>query len=172
MRRDLIATIGEEELNLQVESSDNGTWRIVIDGRERVVDASQVRPGTWSLLIGGRSYIVDLDRHKRGTTALSQSAEVGIEIEDAKRKRLARAVAEGRGAAAGKGEEIAAPIAGKVVKLLVSTGDEVAAGQGVIVLEAMKMENEISAERGGSVKEIHVQPGASVETHDPLLTLA
>lgn len=170
MRRDFVATIGEDERTLLVETSDNGTFRVVVDGRERLVQATRVRPGTWSLLIDGRSYVVDLDRRKRGTVALAESTETRLLVEDAKRKRLARAVS-GRDASAGKGEVIAAPIAGKVVKLLVAPEEEVSAGQGVIVLEAMKMENEISAERGGTVKTIHVQPGASVETHDLLVTL-
>ena len=67
---------------------------------------------------------------------------------------------------------VAAPIAGRVVKLLVGVGDDVVAGQPVAVLEAMKMENEILAERGGKVSALHVQPGVTVDTQDPMVTLA
>ena len=119
----------------------------------------------------GRSYVVDLDARKRGTVALSQATEAALKVEDAKQRRLAEAVAS-RGTGTGRGEVITAPIAGKVVKILVAPGDEVEPGQGVAVLEAMKMENEIHSESGGKVEAVHVQPGASVETHDKLITLA
>jgi biotin carboxyl carrier protein len=59
-----------------------------------------------------------------------------------------------------------------VVKLLVEVGATVAAGEGVAVLEAMKMENEIKADRGGVVSAVHVRPGQSVETQETLVSLA
>ena len=65
-----------------------------------------------------------------------------------------------------------APIAGKVVKVLVEVGATVAAGQGVIVLEAMKMENELTAERGGTVAKIHKAAGEPVDSGELLVTLA
>ncbi len=60
---------------------------------------------------------------------------------------------------------------GRVVALLVDEGDEVEPGQGVVVLEAMKMENEIAAEHGGVVTKVHVEPGQAVEGGDPLFEL-
>ena len=64
-----------------------------------------------------------------------------------------------------------APIAGKVVKIFVEVGAEVEPGQAVVVLEAMKMENEIKASRAGRVSTIHVAPGASVETRAKLVSI-
>ena len=70
-----------------------------------------------------------------------------------------------------RGETLRAPIAGKVVKVLVAVGDEVAAGSPVIVLEAMKMENELVAERGGKVTAVNKQAGQAVDTGDVLVEL-
>lgn len=169
MRRELCATIGDSDVDIVVENTTDGRWLVVIGGVERHVDAVEVRPGTWSLLIDGQSYVVDLDRTERGTVVHSGGSETHIDIDDARRKRLARAVKRN---SAGRGEVVKAPIAGKVVKLLVAEGESVASGQGVAVLEAMKMENEIKADRGGAVSAVHVQPGQSVETQEPLVTLS
>lgn len=171
MRRELIATAGNEEISIAVEPYDSGRWRVSIGDRSYLVDAKPVRPGTWSLLIDGRSYVIDLDERKLGCTILAPAVETVIKLEDARRKRLAEAVAGHGGAGAG-GEVIGAPIAGKVVKVLVAPGDQIAPGQSVAVLEAMKMENELKAERGGTVSTVHASAGQSVDTGDKLVTLA
>lgn len=171
MRRELIITLADQERTVTVEPQAEGRWRVVVDGREHLVDARQVRAGTWSLLVEGCSYVVDLDQGKRGTGVLVGGAEGMIAVDDARRRRLARAVGRSDASAA-RGEVIRAPIAGKVVGIAVSPGDVVEVGQSVGVLEAMKMENEIKSERGGTVQSIHVQAGQSVDTGDILVTLA
>jgi biotin carboxyl carrier protein len=170
MRRELIVTAGDRDVEVSVESQEECRLRLTIDGRQRLVEARRVRPGTWSVLVDGRSYLVDLDDRKRGTVALAGGSETPLEVEDARRRRLALAARRDDIAAAG--ERIDAPIAGKVVKILVEPGEEVTAGQGVCVLEAMKMENEIKADRGGKVAELHVRPGQSVDTGESLVTLS
>ncbi len=169
MRHELSATLGGREVAITVERGSDGQWRVAVDGGPpRPVDAVEIRPGTWSLLVDGRSLLVDVDRRAGGTALLVAGEEVRVELADARRSRLAQAVGARPGA---RGELIRAPIAGKVVKLLVATGAEVTAGQGVAVLEAMKMENEIRADRGGEVDTIHVGPGQSVESGELLVTL-
>jgi biotin carboxyl carrier protein len=170
MRRELVARVGTEEKSVIVEPGGDGRWRVVIDGAEHLVDAREVRPGTWSLLIDGRSWLVDLDARKRGTTASARNAEIPVAVEDARKRRLAQAAAKVDAERSGD-EVVSAPIAGKVVKILAQPGDKVAAGKAVVVLEAMKMENEINSVHGGVVKQVHVQPGQSVETADKLITL-
>ncbi|MGE5185387.1 MAG: biotin/lipoyl-containing protein, partial [Acidobacteriota bacterium] len=96
------------------------------------------------------------------------ASEAMLQVEDALHRRLAQA-AQPRTAA--RGETLRAPIAGKVVKVLVAPGDVVAPGTAVIVLEAMKMENEIVAERGGTVTAVHKQAGQAVDTGDLLIEL-
>jgi len=173
MRQEYAATIGrpgkQPDKNVTAERTDDGRWRVVVDGEEKLVDAVMIRPGTWSLIVDGRSYLVDVDKRKRATAVLVNASETNIALEDARRKRLASLVT--RKDSGGTGEVIVAPITGKLVKLLVAVGDKVEAGQAVAVIEAMKMENEIAAERGGTVKKIHAEAGTSIETHDQLVTL-
>ncbi len=170
-RREISATVEGREVSVTVEPGADGRWQVAIDGQAlRLIDAVEIRPGTWSLLVDGASLVVDVDRRAHELALLFGGEEAGIELVDASRRRLAQAVGHG-GRSAARGEVVRAPIAGKVVKLLVAAGDEVAADQGVAVLEAMKMENEIKAERGGVVETVHVRPGQSVETREPLFTL-
>jgi len=170
MRHELQATLGGRDVTITVERGRDGRWQVAVDGGpSRAVDAVEIRPGTWSLLVDGRSIVVDVDRRSASTALLVGGEEVKLELVDARRSRLAQAVGAGR--AGTRGELVRAPIAGKVVKLLVDAGAEVSAGQGVAVLEAMKMENEIRADRGGAVETIHVKPGQSVDSGELLVTL-
>lgn len=139
-----------------------------MDGAEQLVDAHAVRPGTWSLVVAGKSWVVDLDRRRTGIAASVGDSEVVLQVEDALHKRLASAAGV---RAHASGESIRAPIAGKVVKVVVAVGDQVAAGAAVIVLEAMKMENELAAERGGTVAAIHKAAGQAVDTGDLLVEI-
>ena len=127
-----------------------------------------MRPGSWSLIIAGRSYLVDLDHRRGGIAASVGASSVMLRVEDALHRRLATAAGD---RAAARGEAIRAPIAGKVVKVLVAVGDQVAPGGAVIVLEAMKMENELAAERGGTVSAIHRAAGQAVDTGDLLVEI-
>jgi glutaconyl-CoA/methylmalonyl-CoA decarboxylase subunit gamma len=170
MKRELIVTADGRDRTVTIEGPHaDGTFHVTIDGTEHVVDGRAVRPGTWSLVIEGRSFVVDLDQRRNGIAASFGASEVLLQVEDALHRRLAQAA--GSRAGTQQGEAIRAPIAGKVVKVLVSDGDQVAAGAPVIVLEAMKMENELVAERGGTVSKIHKTAGQAVETGDLLVEL-
>ncbi|RMH39830.1 MAG: biotin/lipoyl-binding protein [Deltaproteobacteria bacterium] len=174
MQRELCATVvGSDppiEVAIRVEPIDGDRWRVEIDGRVHEADARQVRPGTWSLLVDGRSWLVDIDERRRGTVVAVAGSETTVAVEDARRKRLAEVARRDGGGADGR-SVVAAPIAGKVVKVLVEPGKRVAEGDGLVVLEAMKMENEIRAPRAGVVEAVHVDAGRSVETQEPLVTL-
>jgi biotin carboxyl carrier protein len=170
MSREFIAVVGEREVAVRAQAGEAGSWLVAVDGRDIRVDARQVRAGTWSLLVDGRALLVDLDERATGTVIRVGDREVQVKLVDAHRHRLVRA-AQREGGARRRGEVICAPIAGKVVKLLVELGAHVGPRQPVVVLEAMKMENELCAERGGVVKEVHTSAGASIDTGTPLLTL-
>jgi biotin carboxyl carrier protein len=169
VKRELIITADGRDRTVSVDGpGQDGRFRVSIDGVEQLVDGRALRPGTWSLVIAGKSWVVDLDHRRGGIAASVGDAEAVLRVEDALRKRLA--------AAAGtrpqvSGETMRAPIAGKVVKVMVAIGDLVAAGAPVIVLEAMKMENELAAERGGTVKAIHKVAGQAVDTGDLLVEI-
>jgi glutaconyl-CoA/methylmalonyl-CoA decarboxylase subunit gamma len=169
VKRELIVTADGRDRTVVVDGpGQDGRFRISIDGTEHEVDARALRPGTWSLIIAGRSHVVDLDRRRTGIAASVGASEALLQVEDALHKRLASA-AGARPAA--RGESIRAPIAGKVVKVIVAVGDQVAPGAAVIVLEAMKMENELAAERGGTVSAIHKVAGQAVDTGDLLVEI-
>jgi len=169
MKRDLIVTADGVDRSVTVEGPNpDGTFTITIDGVAKVVDGRAIRPGTWSLVIEGRSFTVDLDPRRNGIHASVGASEATLEVEDALHRRLAKA---SRASVPRMGETIRAPIAGRVVKVLVATGDQVAPGTPVIVLEAMKMENELVAERGGTVGTIHKSAGQAVDTGDLLVEL-
>ncbi len=170
MKRELIVTTEGRDRSVRVEPLETGKFRVTIDGDSHEVDARAVRPGTWSIVIAGQSYTVDLDRRRTGIAASVGASEALLQVEDALHRRLAQA-AQPRGGSA-RGETLRAPIAGKVVKVLVAPGDSVAAGSAVVVLEAMKMENELIAERGGTVSAVHKQPGQAVDTGDVLVELS
>ena len=169
MKRELIVTAEGRERTVRVDGpGPDGRFRIAIDGVEQRVDAALLRPGSWSLIIAGRSYQVDLDRRRGAIAASVGAGEVTLRVEDALHRRLASAAGA---RASARGESVRAPIAGKVVKVLVAVGDAVAPGSAVIVLEAMKMENELAAERGGTVSAIHKAAGQAVDTGDLLVEI-
>jgi biotin carboxyl carrier protein len=171
MKRELVVTADGRDRTVIVEGplpDAPGRFRVTIDGVAQEVDGRAVRPGTWSIIVGGRSFLVDLDHRRTGIAASVGASETTLKVEDALHRRLAEA-AQPRAAA--RGETIRAPIAGKVVKVLVAVGDSVAPGTPVMVLEAMKMENELVAERGGTVKAVNKQAGQAVDTGDLLIEI-
>lgn len=136
---------------------------------ERVVEAEVLERGPSSLLIrlGDRTFDVTCDL--RGTRHFLDfgTHQVAVEILDPLRDG---SDAETGGEAAGRAEVVAA-MPGKVVGVKVKIGDSVARGQGLIVLEAMKMENEVPAPRAGIVTSIAVEAGQTVETGALLATV-
>jgi len=170
MGREYVASAGETETLISLRARRLGEWTVTIDGVEQVADVRQVRGNTWSVLVGGRSHLVDVDARKRDLVFHVDGRSMRVRFEDENRRRLLSLVGANE-VDAGGDEVVVAPIAGRVVKFLVAVGEDVAAGQPVAVLEAMKMENEIRAERGGRVATLHAQPGNSIDTGEPLLTL-
>ncbi len=121
-------------------------------------DLVEVEPGIYSALIDGRAYELAVDEAEAGAfTIAHRSGQLEITIEDP--RRLARD-RSGRGASGS--QTLSAPMPGKVVEALVAEGDTVTEGQGVLVIEAMKMQNEVKAPRDGVVVRLEVAAGDSV----------
>jgi Biotin-requiring enzyme len=159
---------GGRTFTVAVERTDRpGRFRITLDGAPRLVDAS--RTGEFGLSL--------LTLTDEGTVPVGTSTEVQIlpgpgqgDLLVGLRGRTIDVTVNGRrsahaeGALPGHGRvAIVAPMPGRVVRVLVAAGDPVDARQPVVVVEAMKMENELRAPRAGQVKEIAVAPGTSVE---------
>ena len=150
-------------------AADGDGWRVTIDGR--VCRASMVRAGDrWSLLVAARSYDVTFEPAGGG----SWQVHVNGRVVPAGLRSSAQRHRGGPGGpgAAGAGDGLVlAPMPGRVVKVLVTPGTAVEARQGVIVVEAMKMENELRAPRAGTVREVRVAEGASVEARTVLVVI-
>lgn len=139
--------------------------RVRVDGKPMAVDAVIAERDVMSLLIEGRSYDI-----KRESTAASEHMVVrGIafisEVRDPRSLRSRQAAAAGSEAGPKK---LVSPMPGKVVRILAPAGTAVEAGQGVIVVEAMKMQNEIKAPKSGTVQRIVAQEGAAVNAGELL----
>lgn len=137
--------------------------------RRYEVDIVELGPQLRSLLIDGRQFDVGLtplrgDRYRVSWDGQSEIVEVADPL-----THLARASRQGEGVQGHR--QIRAYMPGRVVSLAVSEGDAVVAGQALLVLEAMKMQNEIQAETDGTVKKIHVAPGEAVEGGDALVDI-
>lgn len=143
---------------------------VQINGKSYEVDFSAADGSLLSLLVMGRSYEADVVEEAEGVLTVRVEGET-YRIEYQEEGRRPRRGAGLTGYGAGGRQVITAPMPGKVVALLVSPAQEVTAGQGVIVIEAMKMENELKASRPGVIKEIKVQEGSAVSGGDVLMVI-
>jgi biotin carboxyl carrier protein len=161
------AELGGETVPVEV-TGEAGRYRIVAGGETMVVDARQVADGLWSLLLeGGASHVVDVSEQDGVSVVDVDGERYHVRVEEETRY-IIRTL--GKKAAAG-GQVLRAPMPGKVVVVEVSVGQVVAPGDGLIVLEAMKMENEFEATVAGTVKEIRVEPGQTVNPGDTLVVI-
>ncbi len=151
-----------------VERLDGNRFRVTIDGRAREVDALRVGPATWSLLgPDGAQRLVDVEGAAPELTVSLGGASLPVKIVDA---RLAASMATVAQQKTGP-QAVRAPMPGKVVKVLVKIGDAVKSGQGVAIVEAMKMENELRAPRDGTVVEVSAREGQAVDAGQTLATV-
>src|SRR3954453_12762678 len=130
---------------IAIERSHDGVFRI--DGQPCSASVAEVEPGIWSILLDGQSFEVLYDR---GACVVGDQRMV-VEVEDP--RELKRNTV---GLAHSGRQTLTAAMPGKVVRVLVNPGDEVAAGQGIAVVEAMKMQNEVRATRPGRVLSVAI----------------
>ncbi len=149
---------------VEIEKHEN-LWKCIVDGKSVEVDAAITARDVLSMLVGNKAYEAKREFSLSGEThVIIGSERFAAEVRDPRSLRS-------RKAAAGAGEgpqKITAPMPGKVVRILVKQGDAVEAGQGVLVVEAMKMQNEIKSPKKGTVQKIAVAEGGSVASGDAL----
>ncbi len=164
----MIARHGEREERVRVTAVGEGRFEIAVG--ERTYQAEAVPAGVgWSLRIDGTQREVAVLPRPGGAYWVGSGAASGlVELTDPL-THLARAAQGGKGGK--RATRVNAYMPGRVVAVLAAEGDEVTAGQGVVVLEAMKMQNEILAEHAGTIRRILVQPGQAVEGGDPLFEM-
>jgi len=144
-------------------------YRVTLDGDATEVDLCPMGRRLYSLLVGTDSYEVDVLAEGSGLSLIVSGEAYRVEVADERARRLREVIgrAEGRGGRL----EVSAPMPGKVVAVLVRVGDEVAAGQGLLVIEAMKMENELRATGAGRVAEVRAVPGRAVNGGEILVVI-
>jgi biotin carboxyl carrier protein len=151
---------GRREEAVEVTPVGPGAYQVAIGGRIHRVDAFQHDFGTLSLLVDTHSYSVLLDERPGSVRVHLRDQVYALEILDERRLRMRRAA--GRFTLEGR-QVVCAPMPGRIVRVLVKPGDAVREGQGLVVVEAMKMENEMRSPKDGKVVEVHVQEGQAVE---------
>jgi len=156
MKLDLIINGREDSIEISA-----GRFRIG-DGPELDVSVETPQPGVYSVLLDGRSYLA---RVEEGVVTVN-GFRYEIEVRDP--RRWSR---QSRGGAHAGAQDIKASMPGKVVRVLVAVGDAVEAGQGIVVVEAMKMQNEMKAPRAGKVIGIAAKVGATVTAGEVLATI-
>lgn len=155
-------TIDGKRHRLDLSRSDGG-WACRVDGREVEVDAILVRPDVLSLRVGNRAYEVKCERVAGEMQLWVGSARFAVEVRDPRSLRGRIRALDDHGP-----RKLTAPMPGKIVRLLVSPGTTVEAGAGVLVVEAMKMQNEIKSPKKGTIQKILVSEGAAVNAGDVL----
>jgi biotin carboxyl carrier protein len=140
-----------------------GSWHCRLDGRDLEVDAVLSRPDVLSLRIGNLAYEIKSERVGSDWNLWVGSTRFAAEVRDPRSLRSRSRAGEEHGP-----RKLVAPMPGKVVRLLARDGDAVEAGAGVVVVEAMKMQNEIKSPKKGTVEKILVSAGAAVNAGDVL----
>ena len=134
--------------NYRVELTRSaGLWDCRLDGRDVVVDAVLARRDVLSVLIGGKAYEIKRERTATDMHLWVGSVRYAVRVRDPRSLRSRQAADDGKGP-----RKLVAPMPGKVVRVLVQEEAEVEAGQGIIVVEAMKMQNEIKSPKKGVVR--------------------
>lgn len=145
-------TIDGAKRSVEFTPPANGSTRVkfTIDGRQLAACAVPVSPGTYSILLNGRSLEITTEENAQGVLVRVDGHEYQTEVMDPRSWRRARGAGvelEGR-------QQLVAPMPGKIVRVLATVGQQVSAGDGLLVIEAMKMQNEVRAPKSGIVEKL------------------
>lgn len=158
------------------DSLSSGRIECVLDGESCVAAWSEVEPGVYSFLVNGRSAVATVQRGAAGRSPSSSENKIRVisvggytiraSVADPRSRRTVPGSIVQRGPL-----DVLAPMPGRIVKVLVSERGSAREGEGLMIVEAMKMQNEIRAPRAGTVAKLFVREGAGVEAGARLLRL-
>ncbi|HUK40931.1 MAG TPA: biotin/lipoyl-containing protein [Candidatus Acidoferrales bacterium] len=155
-----IAKLGDQKYTIDIEEIGKSVYRVAVDGNEFLVDGKKTGRTNYSLIVDNRSFEIEVDHAEDEYRVLVDGRNYHIHLVDERRML----VGGGQSGVELQGrQKVSVPMPGKVIAVLVSEGDKVEAGQGLVIVEAMKMENEVHSPIAGEVKEIKVKPGDTVE---------
>ena len=162
--------LDDRESTVELVSKDKNHIEILVDGKKYKLDAVKIEEGVYSVLLNGKSYTVELisGEHPKQYTVNTLSRSYDVQIIDAETRYL---LTRNKNLNDEHDNTISSPMPGKVVKITVKTGDKVEQGQTVIIVSAMKMESEYKTGKAGTIKEIHVKEGDTIEGNQPLITI-
>lgn len=159
MKRKFTAIVENKDVEFTLEKTGESSAVLSLDGKDYVLDIANVGGRDYSLLYQGRSFAIGLVSQGEKLQASWQGETAILKLIDEKKMRRKG----GSGSAAAESGNVVSPMPGRVVKVHVTPGQKVATGDGIAVVEAMKMENEFKSPKDGVVKDVRVKVGDSVE---------
>ena len=156
--------LGGTTTRVSIETKNGRAVVRLGDGPAREIDVVRPEPGVLSIVLDGKAYDVATVRTEDGYDIDLQGVRHSVGVIDPRKKALRLAAGSNQGS-------IKTTMPGRVVRALVKEGDSVDAGQPVLVIEAMKMENELKAPRAGTIRRVAVEPGALVEAGTVLVEI-
>jgi biotin carboxyl carrier protein len=168
-----IGSYGGTDRDIRVTPTGEGCYTVEIAGETHEVDARRFAGGNWSVIIDGQSYDVELEvagpnESDGHYNSLVRGRVVQLVVRDERRVRMA--ITSSRFRVEGP-QTVLSPMPGKIVKILVDVGREVTEGQPLVIVEAMKMENELRSPKKGKVSAVMVKEGQGVEAGSKLLAV-
>jgi biotin carboxyl carrier protein len=162
-----VATVGGRAVEVDV-TLDSGRYRVTIGEQVWDVDARLTAQGISSLIVDGVSHVADVEDHAGACVVDVGGETYAVQVEEHTRYIIRTRGGAGGGAAA---QTVKAPLPGKISHVAVQAGDAVTAGQSLLVIEAMKMENELKAAAAGTVRDVRVTAGQAVNAGDVLIVI-
>lgn len=142
------------------------SYEFEVEGNRNLADVQEVEPDIYSILVGTRSYEVKIEEAEGYYIVGVNGNHFEVAVRDSRLPRRQTGISDVVGS-----ETVLSPMPGRVVKVEVKLGETVEAGQGLVVIEAMKMQNEIKCLKAGSVKSVHVEEGTTVGAGDPMVVI-
>jgi biotin carboxyl carrier protein len=167
MKYEIVINGARRSVEFTPQNGESSRAAFTVDGRTVEADAVRIAPSTYSILIGGRSLEVTLEENAGGLLLRSGGRDFQVEVIDPRAWRGGRGGAielEGR-------QQLVAPMPGKIVRVLVAKGQQVENGQGLLVIEAMKMQNEVRSPKSGTVEKV-AKEGQTVNAGEILAVVA
>ena len=155
--------LNSQVFKVNIEENENNSI-VEIDGETREVEFSKIDKHLYSIIIGGQSLTVGVLKKGKKIQVFYQGNL--YELESVSARDLSKS------GSIGTGLEVVSPMPGRIVKILKEEGDEVEADEGVVVIEAMKMESELKASQSGKIKKINAKEGETVEEGAVLVSLS
>lgn len=162
-----VVTLGDRTEHVEI-TGRGGRYRLTIGGEVSEVDARRTADSAYSLVIGGAAYVADVVPGEDASVVTVGGETHRVRVEEEARHAIRT---RGGASAAGARQALAAPLPGKVTHVAVTPGDRVNRGDTLVIIEAMKMENEFRAAAGGTVAEVRVVPGQAVNAGDLLVVI-